>query len=112
MDTSTSSGTAGTAAAAADERVAQNLRRLAEEAEHLLKSTAEAGDEHLVVAREQLRQQVARLRVQLADFEHRAASRLREGAQATDRAVHEHPYSAMGIAALAGVLLGFVLGRR
>jgi ElaB/YqjD/DUF883 family membrane-anchored ribosome-binding protein len=101
-----------TSTAKADERVTQNLRRMVDDAEQLLKSTAEAGDEHLDAARERLRKEVSQLRVQLSDLEHRAASRLRETAHATDQVVHQHPYSAMGIAALAGVLLGFVLGRR
>ena len=79
----------------ADDRVAQDLRRVVDDAEHLLKSTAHAGDEHLHAARDRLREEVAALRVQLADFEHKAATRLRDTAQA-----------------LAGALLGLVLGRR
>ena len=35
-----------------------------------------------------------------------------EGAKAADRAVHEHPYEAIGIAFAVGALVGYLLARR
>ncbi len=35
-----------------------------------------------------------------------------EGAKATDRVVHEHPYQAIGIAFGVGVLIGYLVMRR
>ena len=42
----------------------------------------------------------------------RQNSRQRDKARATDSAVHEHPYGAMGIAAAVGLLIGFLAARR
>jgi ElaB/YqjD/DUF883 family membrane-anchored ribosome-binding protein len=38
--------------------------------------------------------------------------RTRQAATVTNNYVHEQPWQAIGIGAAAGVLLGFVLGRR
>jgi ElaB/YqjD/DUF883 family membrane-anchored ribosome-binding protein len=97
---------------APDERVAQHLRRLTDEAEALLKATARAGDEKFDATRERLRDEVQHLRARLGEMEAAAAARVRDAARQTDAAVHAHPYSAMGVAAAAGLLLGFLMARR
>jgi hypothetical protein len=52
------------------------------------------------------------LRTQIDDIEDTLVHRTRKAARATDEAVHAHPYTAIGIAGLAGVLLGALLARR
>jgi len=110
MDTPTTSSTAPVNTP--DDRVAQHLRRLTDEAEALLKATARAGDEKFDATRERLREEVHHLRARLGDMEAIAAARVRNAARHTDEAVHAHPYSAMGVAAAAGLLLGFLMARR
>lgn len=95
-----------------DDRVADHLRRLTDEAEALLKATARAGDEKFDATRERLRDEVHHLRVRLGEMEAAAEARVRDAARQTDAAVHAHPYSAMGIAAATGLLLGFLIARR
>ena len=103
---STGSGTAQ------EDRVSQRLRTLADDAEALLKATARAGDEKIEHSRERLRDELHQLRSRLGELEADASARIRNASRQTDEAVREHPYSAMGVAAVAGVLLGFLLGRR
>lgn len=95
-----------------DERVGASLRALVDDAEHLLKNTARAGDERLENVRQRLHDELRHLRMQLDDIEATAGARMRHAARTTDHAVHDHPYAAMGLAAVAGLLLGVVLGRR
>jgi ElaB/YqjD/DUF883 family membrane-anchored ribosome-binding protein len=95
-----------------DERLSLHLKNLVEGVEHLLKDTAHAGDQTVEATRERLRQELAQLRTRMADFEAGAVAQLKSAARQTDHAVHEHPYAAMGAAALSGLLLGFLLARR
>jgi ElaB/YqjD/DUF883 family membrane-anchored ribosome-binding protein len=110
MDTPTNAPS--TTTAAADDRVAQHLRTLADEADALLKATARAGDEKYEAARERLHTEVAHLRSRLTELESAAALHLKNAAHRSNEAVHAHPYAAMGVAAAAGVLLGALLARR
>lgn len=96
----------------ADDRVAQRLRTLADDAEALLKATARAGDEKFDATRDRLRDELQHLRARLGELEADATERIRRAGRQTDEAVHAHPYTAMGAAAIAGVMLGFLLGRR
>jgi len=95
-----------------DDRMSQHLRNMADEAEALLKSTARVGEQKFDAGREQLRDELRHLRARMLDLEASAAASLKSAARRTDAAVHEHPYGAMGIAAAAGLLLGFLIARR
>jgi ElaB/YqjD/DUF883 family membrane-anchored ribosome-binding protein len=95
-----------------DERMAQHLRTLAEEAEALLKDTARAGDEKMVATRERLRGELVHLRQRLADLQTQAGTQLESAAHRSDAAVHAHPYAAIGAAAAIGLLVGVLIGRR
>ncbi|WP_374675660.1 YqjD family protein [Ideonella sp.] len=92
--------------------LAQSLRRMIDEADELLKSAAETGDEAYDAVRDQFAHQVRQMRDQLDDLEQAAVYRARRAARATDLAVREHPYGAMGIAAAVGLLIGFLAASR
>jgi ElaB/YqjD/DUF883 family membrane-anchored ribosome-binding protein len=72
-------------------------KTLAENARELLAATADATGEQVVAARKQVAA---------------ALEKAKKVAQATDKAVHQHPYKAIAIAAGAGLLLGFLLSGR
>lgn len=107
MDTPTA-----TSATTTDDRMAQHLRTLADEAEALLKDTARAGDEKMTATRERLRGEVAHLRQRLAELESQAGIHIKSAAHRTDEVVHAHPYTAIGAAAAIGLLAGLLIGRR
>jgi ElaB/YqjD/DUF883 family membrane-anchored ribosome-binding protein len=46
------------------------------------------------------------------EVEHRVVDQAKHAAKATDTWVHDHPWTAIGIAAGIGVLLGLVVNRR
>jgi ElaB/YqjD/DUF883 family membrane-anchored ribosome-binding protein len=62
--------------------------------------------------RSRLEEQVRHLRRQLDELQENTLHHARHAARTADRTVQEHPYSAIGVAAAAGLLLGFLLARR
>jgi ElaB/YqjD/DUF883 family membrane-anchored ribosome-binding protein len=94
------------------ERVADTLRQMVDEANDLLKQTAAAGDEKFDAARIRIERQLGELRLQLDELQDTIALRARRAARMADHTVHTHPYSAMGIAGAAGLLIGLLVARR
>lgn len=94
------------------EGLAHNLRHLVDEADQFLKAAAQTGDETFDGVRQQFVEQVRQMRAQLDELEDSAMHKARHAARSADHAVHSHPYSAIGIAAAAGLLIGFLAARR
>lgn len=96
----------------ADGGLAHSLRHMVDEAERLLRTAADSGDQRFEAMRAKFGHQLERMRVQLDELEDTAVHKARQAARATDQAVHSHPYSAMGAAAAVGVLVGLLVARR
>ncbi len=96
----------------ARERLANSLKQMVDEAEHLLKSAQRTGNEQFDLAREKFETQLRHARSELADLQGNAAHTARRTVRQADHAVHEHPYVAMGVTAGVGVLLGLLIARR
>lgn len=94
------------------DRLAQGLRHMVDEADHLVKTAADSGDAKLEVARERLQEQLRVMRRQLEDIEDSLGRKIQHAARATDRRIHDHPYAAMGVVGVAGILAGLLLARR
>jgi ElaB/YqjD/DUF883 family membrane-anchored ribosome-binding protein len=71
-------------------------------------ATADVAGEKVGEARKRLAAALDRAREIAARVRDKAV----EGAKATDEAVREHPYQAIGIALGVGALLGFLIARR
>jgi len=59
-----------------------------------------------------IEEKVAAVANQLADEERALVSCTKRAAQVTDEYLHDHPWTAVGIAAAFGLLIGFLLGQR
>jgi ElaB/YqjD/DUF883 family membrane-anchored ribosome-binding protein len=84
------------------------MSTLAEDARALMAATADVAGEKVSEARK-------RLAVALENGKEifgRVKEKAFEGAKATDQAVHEHPYQAIGIALGVGALIGYLAARR
>ncbi len=92
--------------------LASSLRQMIEEAELLLKQAGRSGDEAFDDLRDKFSEQVREMRMQLEDLQDTAVYRAKRAARSADHTVHEHPYSAMGIAAAVGLLIGVLVARR
>ena len=85
-----------------------SIGTLADDAMALMTATADVGGEKVAEARKRLGAALEsgkKLYGQVKD-------KVVEGAKATDSAVHQHPYAAIGIAVGVGALVGFLLARR
>ncbi len=113
MDTTvTTPSTPSTATPQVDERVTQHLRTLTQEAEALLKATARSGEEKFDATRDSLRATLEQMRSRLHELEVSTAAQVKRASHRADQAVHAHPYTAMGAAAVVGLLLGLLVSRR
>ena len=81
---------------------------LADDARALVAATAHLAEEKVTEARNRM---VATLE-SAKDIAGRVRDRVVDGAKATDEAVREHPYQAIGIGLGVGALIGYILARR
>jgi ElaB/YqjD/DUF883 family membrane-anchored ribosome-binding protein len=88
--------------------ISNNLGTLAENARALMAATADVAGEKVSEARKRL----AAALESGKDLYGRMRDKAVEGAKATDQAVHEHPYQAIGIAFGVGALVGYLVSRR
>jgi len=89
------------------ETLAGDLRTVVDDAEDLLKSTAGEFTDEVRTARSKLREAVEKGKQACESLEKKA----RLGAQAADRTVRDHPYEAVGISLIVGLLAGVLIGR-
>lgn len=94
------------------EQLVSDIKSVISDAEEMLSATADQAGEKVnnLRARIQVRLHDAKLR--LVDAEEALLAKSKAAARATDEYVHESPWTAIGVAAAAGVLLGLALGRR
>lgn len=89
-----------------------HLRHMVDEIDSYLRSAADNGDQRFNQVRDRLAQQVREMRQQLDQLNQATLERVKRAAQTADQTVHTHPYTAMGIAAATGLLIGFLASRR
>ena len=94
------------------EKLAADLKIVVADAEELLRATASQAGEKVGVARERIQASLASARVKLAETERAVLDKAKLAATATDEYVHEHPWHAVGVAAVIGLLLGALINRR
>lgn len=92
--------------------VSHNLRHMVDEIDTFLKSAADTGDQRFNAVRDRLVEQVREMRGQIDELNQATLARVKRAARQADDTVHAHPYGAMGVAAAAGLLIGFLAARR
>jgi len=85
-----------------------DMGTLAEDARALMAATADVAGEKVSDARKRL----AAALDSGKEFYGRVRDKAVEGAKATDQAVRENPYQAIGIAVGVGALIGYLVSRR
>jgi ElaB/YqjD/DUF883 family membrane-anchored ribosome-binding protein len=94
------------------DKLVQDMRLVISDAEDLLRATANQAGERIAVARERIQESLQQAKVKLAEAETMVTERARQAARYTDDYVHENPWSAIGVAAGIGLLLGILMSRR
>lgn len=94
------------------EKLMQDMRVVVADAEDLLKATAGQTGERVekIRARAEESLRTARNRLQIAGKAVQEGAT--EAAHTVDEQVHKNPWSAVGVAAGVGLVLGILLGRR
>ena len=96
----------------AKSKMAGDIKTVITDGEDLLKAAAEVSGEGFAVARTKFGEKLGSARARLADASQAAVGTARETAAAADAYVHDSPWTAIGIAAAAGMLVGFLAARR
>lgn len=94
------------------EQLAADMKSIIADAEELLKATASATGEKILAARARAEESLRSARERLANSDDAAIMQMKEVAKTADDYVREHPWGAVGIAAVAGLLLGVMISRR
>ena len=93
------------------EKERHHLQEVIAHAEELLESTAGELGEKAREVRQQLVQKIAAAKERFEDFDD-VKEAAEEGMKEADRMIRKHPYESVGVALVAGLLIGALLSRR
>jgi ElaB/YqjD/DUF883 family membrane-anchored ribosome-binding protein len=82
------------------------------EAEEMLKRASNETADRAKDLRSQVEAKLMNAKLRLQEFQGHAVDRAKETARATDDYVHDHPWQAIGVAAVLGFVVGLLMNRR
>jgi len=85
----------------AREQLAADMRAVITDAEELLRATAGATGERVAAVRARVEDRLRDARAKLSQFDDAVIDQAKEAARSADEYVHQHPWGAVGIAAVA-----------
>ena len=94
------------------EKLMRDLRAVVVDAEELLKATAAQTGERVDKVRAKAEESLRTARNRLQEMGDNAQTQAREAAREVEQQVRENPWTAVGIAAGVGLVLGILIGRR
>lgn len=96
----------------AQQQVVSDIKAAIADAEDMLHATADQVGDKVARLRAGIQERLRAARVRLTDAEEALVAKTRAAAKATDVYVHESPWTAVGVAAAVGLLVGLIIGRR
>ena len=111
-DGKTIKGAARDAARQAGVAAHQEVRNLIADVEELIRRVGDAADPELARLRAKVQSTVAMTRKAISDGTEQVQRQAKEAFEASDRYARDQPWEAIGIAAIAGLAIGFLVGRR
>jgi ElaB/YqjD/DUF883 family membrane-anchored ribosome-binding protein len=102
----------GTAADTEQSGVAREYHAFVSDVEDMISSATSLTGEDLARAKARLSARISAARASIVRAGSAVSEQVRSGARATDGYVRAQPWQAVGISAAAGILLGYLLGRR
>lgn len=94
------------------QQLVSDIKSAISEAEDLLGATADQKGEKIANLRVRIEARLRDARQRLSEAEAVLVTKTRAAALATDDYVHESPWTAVGVAAGVGLLVGLIIGRR
>lgn len=101
-----------TVSQASKEKLVADMKVVIADAEEILKSTADVAGEKMANIRSKIETRLKDAKVRLEDAEAALVDKTKACARATDDFVHDQPWKAVGVAAVVGLALGVLIGRR
>lgn len=93
------------------EQLIADFKTVVADAEALLRATANQGGEELAGVRAKAEESLRAAKARIAAEQTALLVRTKEAARATDVYVHENPWTAMGVAAGVGLVVGLLSNR-
>ena len=94
------------------DKLMEDLRLVVEDAEELLRATANQAGEGASAARARIQENLQVVKSRLDSAEEAVVERARRAAKDADQYVHENPWQAIGISACVGAIVGMLIARR
>jgi ElaB/YqjD/DUF883 family membrane-anchored ribosome-binding protein len=94
------------------ERLLDDLKMVMKDAEDLLRNTRQQAGEGYQAARARFESTLGSAKTRLSSLEADVAENAREAMKKTDQYVQSNPWQAVGAGAVAGLLVGLLIGRR
>ena len=96
----------------AKQKLSQDLRTTIDDVEELLRLTAGQVGERMADVRARLQSSLADSRSHLAELQSEAIERGKQMTASVEEYVHDNPWRALGVVALAGLIIGALISRR
>lgn len=103
---------ASTSSVESQEQLVSDIKSVISDAEEMLSATADQAGEKVSNLRARIQVRLHDAKLRLVDAEEALLAKTKAAARATDEYVHDSPWTAIGVAAAVGVVLGLALGRR
>ena len=97
---------------AARDQLVSDMKAVIVDAEELLKATAGAANERVSAARARAEESLRTAKTKLSELDDVMIERAKEAATAADDYVREHPWGAIGAAAVIGLVAGVIIAKR
>ena len=94
------------------DRLITDFKAVVADAEELLHATANQAGEKVTAVRGRIQEKLRVVKEELDDAETSVVNKAKAAARETDAYVHEHPWTAAGVAAGVGLLIGMLISRR
>ena len=94
------------------DKLMEDLQLVVTDAEELLRATAGQAGEKVAAARARAAESVAAAKARIAQAGYAAAAQTREAAKAADDYVHDNPWTAVGVAAAVGLVIGILIAKK
>jgi ElaB/YqjD/DUF883 family membrane-anchored ribosome-binding protein len=93
-------------------KIADEFATAMSEAQDMLQRAASETGDRARDLRSQVETKLLHAKLRLQELEGEAVDRAKNAARATDDYVHDHPWQAIGIAAIVGFVVGLLMNRR
>ena len=93
-------------------KMVDDFKSIVSDADDLLRATAKVSGEGFNLTRAKFEEKIKTAKASLAEAEQIVVDKARQAATATDDYVKGNPWTAVGIAAGVGVLIGFLVAKR